>query len=1617
MQAVPLRTATLRARVFNDRASTNGELDEPVEEVTCTGTGSARVCTQDMSGFRAVIADVLEQVTTDVYGNPLCTTYQKADANGDPVTASGNPVAADQLKTSPDPVYLDADDKPVVVDLGGGCFSDVFGTIAIPNLGPNRYAFQAVRPSGTDWVQTSTLEGSHDWDTWLQEGATGFDTELVGLAGEPVPATRLGYVHGGTAPTYRPFAGSAAGQIKGVAVAVKAYIPGVGGITQAGLAGAKVDAPVNKPWVAVDDLNSGDQQRAVIRGNADGTFSLAHVPDGDYQVTVWDQEQNLILQNEQISVRGGEVADLGTVRLAKWFSEISGTVFTDTNGNGRKDSGETGVPGLVLTLKVRDNSVEDQGQNTATTDSNGRYTFKQGYPLGYWLVLEAYNQRFQTTGYTAQADNAPDETTHLGSGVDVNVLNIIGLSQRVDWGVQRYAAGTNGGIVGSVTYDTTRNETDARKASTETYQGGIPGLDVNLYQATPCTVSTYTATDGSTCVLHEGNKAFVTEPDGSVRLGKPRNSYVSEAWQRPIDCVARDVDGGVVQLAYMPSGSGKDCLESPSMGAQAAGGAGDDFATVNGNYGFVQRWRLDAGGDYVPCDASYSAGDGSVCDTDNGRVLEDLAAATYLVKTEIPQDSFGRDKFQVTKEEDINVFTGDTYTPNIPEPECAGMLHRVQVSSDPADASPFYTLNSPVYNPDFAANGGSPYEGQQRPLCDVKLIPVTNGVSVAPNFNLFTAVPLPGRYHALVVDDLNVSGNPADIYYGEKAGIPNMPIGLYDNTGRLVYTGTTDANGTFDAMMPSTSTFNCPLPAGPCPNVYRFVANDPGQPGAPNTNFNANYRSIATEFSLWPNETLPADLAPVTVATIQANPGGTQNLHPAACLLPSGTPQLFTADQPVLTPVTGTTAAAVASRRVVLSGKNFGTAPGAVLIDGVPAITAAGATQQLTATWTPTTVTVNFTSTYATSIAGRGPHLITLRASNQKLTTPGITVRLRGTGYNPTIYHVGPGQTYPTIQAAIDAASTLTGTPAQRLAQLAAMAVMPPIVLIHTGTPAAFNPRGAYLENVIVHRPVVLQGYGPGDPAAANGTILNGSGFVSTAVATAWRTRMAAFTWSGNQQAFEGATVSVFATQAEWALTNGLARPGIDGMTITGGDTINFPNTVSSGGGVPNIAVAQGGGVYLNGYDPHLQLSNVTYDANAGAYGGAIRSGTPFQAGGSHNDDLKIVNNAMVHNGGSALAGAVGLFAGSDAYEFAGNDLCGNYSAEYGGGLSHYGRGTGTSRIHDNRIWDNASYDEGAGIMIAGQLPADPNTASTGAGVVSIYNNIVHENLAGDDGGGIRLLQAGRDPIRIFNNQITDNVSTHEGGGIALDDASDVRLFDNTIAKNLTTATAPTSNGRPAPAGLSTSQLSDQLRAQIGASAPVFANPTVLYGNVFNDNRSGTFTGLAPNYVSGLTDSDANNWDLGISDGLIGQQLRPKYSLLTSSTANGSTVANDPTNKVTTDARFDPTGTDPVYAPAVVFLPFAGNINFISSFIVGVDTATDLHGNYHLKQTSVAVNGGNVAALTAAISQAPTTGQTVLDQAIARRDIDGDGRGGMGVVGAPPGVGTLPDIGMDEWRS
>jgi len=346
-----------------------------------------------------------------------------------------------------------------------------------------------------------------------------------------------------------------------------------------------------------------------------------------------------------------------------------------------------------------------------------------------------------------------------------------------------------------------------------------------------------------------------------------------------------------------------------------------------------------------------------------------------------------------------------------------------------------------------------------------------------------------------------------------------------------------------------------------------------------------------------------------------------------------------------------------------------------------------------------------------------------------------------------------------------------------------------------------------------------------------------------------------------------------------------------------------------------------------------MHLTNNVFDGNSGSFGGAIRLGTPY-VGNNQNYAAVISHNQIRDNGGTNLAGGLGLFTGSDGYSVDHNAICGNHSSEYGGAVTAFGyQNTSTAlgsknTIDHNRIWFNQSYDEGGAVMVAGELPADPNGLSAGSGPVSIDANVIQANLANDDGGGIRLLQtsgshiatpgcttsnrgvtrcpAGQavtDTIAITNNQIANNVSAHEGGGIALDDAAFVNIVDNTIVRNITTATAITSNGLPAPAGLSTGTLSDQLIARLGGQrgfAPMLKNgtavasPTML-NNVFSDNYAGTYFG---GLETGITDADANRWDVGIPDNPQGLRLTMNNSWY----QNATDTVSSPTNKVGADS-------------------------------------------------------------------------------------------------------------------
>ena len=266
LQPDPLPDGTLRAQVFADISPTDGTLD----------AGDP-----GLAHFVGHINDYLGLVTTDVYGNPLCTTYEGEDPD------------SHQIPTA----SLDADLAPVVDVPGGTCESDAEGRLTIPHLGSNRYTLSVTPPDGQTWIQTTTLEGNHDWDAWVMEGSTGFDTEFT-LAGEAIPQPIFGFV----APNHdgQPLSPTATGHITGLVETIKAYTPPKGGSLDfwSGKTGTRADKPMPYPWLSLSDLQNGDQAVWVGKGKADGSFDIAGVPAGDYTLSWWDEPAELSARDD-----------------------------------------------------------------------------------------------------------------------------------------------------------------------------------------------------------------------------------------------------------------------------------------------------------------------------------------------------------------------------------------------------------------------------------------------------------------------------------------------------------------------------------------------------------------------------------------------------------------------------------------------------------------------------------------------------------------------------------------------------------------------------------------------------------------------------------------------------------------------------------------------------------------------------------------------------------------------------------------------------------------------------------------------------------------------------------------------------------------------------------------------------------------------------------------------------------------------------------------------------------------------------------------------------------------------------------------------------------------------
>jgi hypothetical protein len=1461
----------------------------------------------------------------------------------------GNPIGTTYLSTG-ETATMGAG-YVLTTDVG----DDTNGNAVIPNLAPGKYGIRAVPNDGKPWVQTSTIEGTPGIDVWIIAGEPPYLAEagffgVHAFIGFVLPTSYYQSVGDFTTNQFRALlTGETAGTITGQVVINRQNRPPL----QLGLVPGD---PVPEAYVGLSDVGNGNRQVYVAKCDANANFNITGVPPGTYTLTMWDLPLDNVIDSRTVVIppTGGTIA-MGQIPVYRWFGYYDGSIFNDVNLNGVRDPGETGIPSLLVDYRFRDGSI----YQATVTDASGEFVFSEVFPFFKWIVAESDYSRFKPTGATVYVDKG---------GPLVNGTFPL-LETRTDTEPFPFL------LEGMILYNGNNAKIDwGRVPYAPGENGGIVGVvyyAVTRAQADPRLAAAETWEPGIPDVTINLYKVTGYDTNGKPITQGPINFYQTDSWDKslPTGCKSAMTAAGLsLNPQGIPMDTYIDCAETIPFWNQTKP------AVFDGGYAFVS----DNQGNPLP-------------------------AGEYVVEVILPPG------YELVKEEDVNaIVAGDTYTPSIPQPAllppvCVGADHVVPAFHS-FDGSPIdIDSGSPVL----------PYVGQTRPLCDKKLVRLSDGQNAAADFHLWTFVPPAGRIIGLVTDDLTLEFRRGSPRLSDKVGVPFLPISIQDFKGHELVRTYSDEWGQYNALVPSTYSVNVPLPTGVSPNMVQIFLNHPGfDPAHPDPYYNPGYPVPSVNMDVWPGKTTYADTPIVPIRP---------NFGTLDCDLPDKTPVIFEVNGPAGGPWVETTPGTITITSVgakALSNSStrdygFGSILGNVFATPVGDLVDGMTTQKLQIlSWTDETITLTGKlENGVTPLSNIDYQLTVRRGDSYKMSVAGVTLHVGVPASK--VKHVTPGT--GAIQAAIDSA------------------VAGDLILIAPGL---------YPENIIMYKNVKLQGYG------AASTIIN-AGYFTPDKQTAWLALLNNITSAqsstfyiipGEQPDFfleQGSGILVLAKEGDFTSVDP-AR--IDGLQITGANL--------------------GGGIFVNGFGHYLEITNNNVIGNQGTVGGGIRIGNPGIVTGlpgtqfyqsSFNDHITISHNQIVTNGANgqtiASGAGIGLFTGSDNYVVSDSWICGNFSTLAGAAIGHQGL-SDQGLIRNNTIVFNESFDEGGGIFLAGETPltgllgpegeapiAGAPLLTPGVGNIVINGNLIQGNKGGNIGGGITLFRYNGldvefnpnntapsvpgDPVswyraEIYNNMIVNNLSGAYGAGIAIFDALDTVIVNNTISNNDSTATSefafgsvpsiienesfvlsPTALTTPMPAGIGIQPFSANLVSVMTNTAGYGAFggtiTPVLVNNIVTNNFAYYWNGYNPqNTLAALT--LAGVWDMGVF-GVPGARPNPHYSLLTNLTGYADTTTN-----ITGDPQFMAT--------------YRNNINAtqggaaLGNFVNYTYTPMTLVGNYHIKRLSPALDSGDATALsTYGLYPPPSTGSYLVF------DIDTEKRP-MGYANP-----AKPDMGADEDNS
>lgn len=1378
--AVP--TTQITVRVFQDNHPINGAPDDPQEAVwppiKADGNPSNGQFTVHLAEAGGRYGATGGEVTQDAFGNPLGTTY---NASGD------------------------------VISLGNGSLvPDADGYVYIKNIPPAKYGITVIPPPGEGWIQTSTIEGTKTVDAWVMANGPEFFSEF----GPPGPHVFIGFVQEFTDPRI-----SGSGSISGVITSNHtARPPEIGFYSGAEFGGC---------WVGLNESAIDGQGLFAKPCNGDSSFSLTGIPDGDYQLVVWDANLDIIIAFRTVTITGGAAVDLGEVPVFAWFGRTETKVFYDANENGFRDDNELDVlPEQATGFRFR-NGTPYIG---FPTDNSGEAPYDEVFPFFHWLVAEVDFARYKATGVTYVVDdggeipadngwNMPSldiltpqpqaqinpntgndlSTTLTGPVITLGTQLFAGQTNIIEWGKSNYGTQDvdnapygdfpgsgdvdhnsdgvfeygNGGISGLALYAITRAEDDPRYGAAEEWEPGIPRVQMNLYRDQ--------TGDGVIDDVDGDTQITLADVDNAPQGNFPGPEDVDRNTNGFFDY------GDAIQVTYtdswddsQPTGcvhkDGQPFIAHEGTAIEKVTDCYDGLRNFNqiregvydGGYAFTSRIARDTG-------AAPTANGTEINPGETPDEIPGLVPGYYIVESAVP------DGYVLMKEEDKNVDFGDEFVvPAQLPPVCVGDDHVIP------EFLSFQTDESGALLPGVSDPINAPYyvsgEVTTRPLCDRKQVALTGGKNAAADFFMFTQAPVAAHVIGGILNDLANQNDPANPNFGEKFALPWAPVTFTDWEGNLVAKVYADEFGKYEALLPSTYSVNIASPTGLSPNMLNACMNDPSPipnplyPGDPTASplindpyYNPQFSTFCYIFQFMPGSTTYLDTPVVPIAAF-----GSTGEFPVDCEAPD--------NYPLIKSVTGTAGMAgpvlpigqvsrelsILSEGIVDVPNHLFGAPGEPLLvtrnHGFGATQGAGKVFIGGVELTPGDIVSWDNDEIVINVpAGTPTGQLIVMTDSGNMSTRSITVTTHLAAAD--IHEVTT-----TIQAAIDAAD-----PGD-------------LVLV---------PPGTYQELIIMDKPVQLQGFGAG--------VSKISAVKSpTTILANWRSEIAARAVAGSFDYLPNQTPGFLAEEGPGVIVLGKAsgnftqilQPRIDGIQIAG--------------------ASEGGGIFVNGYVDFLNISNNKITGNAGVYGGGIRVGNPEitvdNAGrevpvDSDNDSINIHDNEVVLNGSLfGPAGGIGMYTGSSDYIINHNFVCGNFAQDNGAGINHLGL-SDNGVISNNTIAFNQNFNQGfnvhgAGLFIGGQ-PGLNQQETEGAGNVLVEANLIQGNSAGAGlGGGVMLsringVDVENNPgnssqwygVDLFDNIIVNNHAGDTGAGIAIQDAIDVRILNNTIAHNDATAT------------------------------------------------------------------------------------------------------------------------------------------------------------------------------------------------------------------------------------